>query len=69
VGSDPSEYPETALARLNLYEFPFCEVSPSISQETTSGEATDSPKADSGRSASQANLSVLYCPFSDTTPI
>jgi len=39
-----------------------------MSQETTSGEATDSPKADSGRSASQANLSVLYCPFSDATP-
>ena len=28
MGSDPSEYPETASARLNVHKFPFREVSP-----------------------------------------
>ena len=35
---------------------------------TTNGSATDSLRADSGRSALQPILSVLYCPFSDGTP-
>jgi len=32
VGSDPSEYPETASARLNVRKFPFREVAPTMSQ-------------------------------------